>query len=39
MFKEKMQTNMGRYLVRKYEWTHDAQTIYAESLEYAKKST
>ena len=39
VFEEKIQTNMGRYLVRKYEWTYDAQSIYAELLEFVKKST
>ena len=39
MFEEKIQTNMGRYLVRKYECTYDAQSIYSELLKYAKKST
>ena len=30
---------MGRYLVRKYKRTYDAQSIYTELLKYSKKST
>ena len=39
VFEEKIQTNMGRYLVRKYERTYDAQSIYTELCEYSKTST
>ena len=39
VFEEKIQTNMGRYLVRKYERTYDAQSIYVELCEYSKTST
>ena len=39
VFEDKIQTNMGRHLVRKYEKTYDAQSIYAELVAYAKEST
>ena len=34
-----MQTNMGRYLVKKYVITYDAQSFYAELVLYSKEST
>ena len=39
VFEDKIQTNMGKYLVRKFEGTFDAQNIYAELEEYTKEST
>ena len=39
VFEEKLQTSIGRNLVRKYEKTYDAQNGYAELLAYAKEST
>ena len=39
VFEEKLQKSMGRHLVRKYEKTNDAQSIYTDLLAYAKEST
>ena len=39
VFEDKIKTNMGRHLVRKYEKTYDAQRVYMELRNHAKQST
>ena len=39
VFEDKIQTSMGRHLVRKYERTYDAQSVYVELVLYSKEST
>ena len=39
IFEDKIQTNMGRHLVRKYENTYNSQSVYAELVLYSKQST
>ena len=39
VFEEKLKTDTGKHLVRKYESQFDAQTIYKRLSEYAKEST
>ena len=39
VFEDKIKTNMGRHLVRKYEKIYDAQRVYMELRNHAKQST